>query len=256
MYYTLWLQTDFCWNGTAIIGTPYQTHGGSANWGWKDTTENNHCYVDLVPAQRLSSGVEANMILGCTTITPTSEPTFMGPGPSSPGGTARTSNQRFYVEVACLCAPAPSAHRRLGGHGHRRSAAARSSCSAHRRYTPSASMLKAEPTSNECGPVHDDPLARSGPSQRRECWSRNGTGKSAAPPPSSRAFAVSPKDEQTAAPMQPAPPRTLRQSPRCVIRRPRRLRFAHWSTQTGAVGPVNGLPFRQSSPGRRQGRSR
>ena len=62
-YYTLWLQTDFCWNGTAIIGTPYQTHGGSANWGWSYTTENTTQTWFPAPT-RYWSGVEANMRLG------------------------------------------------------------------------------------------------------------------------------------------------------------------------------------------------
>ena len=32
-YYSLWLQTDFCWSNGMIYGIPDQIHGGSASWG-------------------------------------------------------------------------------------------------------------------------------------------------------------------------------------------------------------------------------
>jgi hypothetical protein len=62
-YYSLWLQTDFCWNGSAIIGTPYQTHGGSASWGWSYTTRFT-TFTWFPSPTRFWSGVEATMHLG------------------------------------------------------------------------------------------------------------------------------------------------------------------------------------------------
>jgi hypothetical protein len=61
-YYTLWLRTDFCWNGRAIVGTPYQTHGGTAYWGWSYRTNNTILTWYPYPT-RYFSGVEAAMTL-------------------------------------------------------------------------------------------------------------------------------------------------------------------------------------------------
>ena len=62
-YYSLWLQTDYCWNGSAIVGTPYQTHGGSASWGWSYTTRFT-TYTWYPQPTCFWSGVEATMHLG------------------------------------------------------------------------------------------------------------------------------------------------------------------------------------------------
>lgn len=61
-YYSLWLQTDFCWDGGAVVGTPYQTHGGSAYWGWSYRTSNTTMTWFPYPT-RYFSGVEAEMTL-------------------------------------------------------------------------------------------------------------------------------------------------------------------------------------------------
>ena len=62
-YYSLALQTDFCWNGTNLVGTPYQTHSGSASWGWSYGTRFT-TFTWFPYPREFYSGVEADMHLG------------------------------------------------------------------------------------------------------------------------------------------------------------------------------------------------